>query len=68
MMPRYQHDEREDHTFLSAALAEMLKLPRPTKRAGSWNELSLHVDLLKMCECAAEKLEVPSLVGISEPT
>lgn len=68
MMPRSQHEhEKEDNIFLSAALAEMLKLPRSTKWGGSWNELSLHVDLLKMYKCA-EKLEVPSLVDISEPT
>lgn len=67
-MPRSQHEhEKEDNIFLSAALAEMLKLPRSTKWGGSWNELSLHVDLLKMYKCA-EKLEVPSLVDISEPT
>lgn len=70
MMPRsqYEKDEKEDNIFLSAALAEKPKLPRSTKWGGSWNELSLHVDLLKMCKCAAEKLEVFSLVDISEPT
>uniref|UniRef100_A0A0F8AU60 Uncharacterized protein n=1 Tax=Larimichthys crocea TaxID=215358 RepID=A0A0F8AU60_LARCR len=64
-------DEEEDDTFVAPALAKKPKLPESTNREEggvSFPAPSLHVDLLNTCKRAAEKLEVPWLVVVAEPT